>query len=225
VKPSAVLFDFGGTLDATGLAWKDRMLAVCRAEGVDVRADRFDSAFYRADDALVGAIPATLTLSQTVHRLVAGLADALDLGNGGRVDRIAARFVEDASRAVRANLSILTALARRYRLGIVSNFYGNLETVCTDLGLRPLFPVIVDSTVVGCVKPHPKIFAVALDALGVAPAEATFVGDSLPRDMAGARAVGMAHVWLAGSHVREPRACCAEDRVIRSLDELPELFS
>ena len=46
----------------------------------------------------------------------------------------------------------------------------------------------------------------------------TFVGDSLPRDMAGARAVGMPHIWLSGD--RAGAACCAGDRVIRTLDDL-----
>ena len=221
----ALLFDFGGTLDAAGHTWKERMLRLCRAEGVCVTAERFDRAFYQADDALVGAIPASLTLSETVERLVAGLAAALDVGNGGRVERIAARFVDDATASVRDNLVLLSRLAGRYPLGIVSNFYGNLERVCGDLGLRPLFRVIVDSTIVGCVKPDRRIFAHALAELGVPPARATFVGDSLPRDMAGARDIGMPHVWLASEAVREPSACCPGDRVIRSLQELSGLLS
>jgi FMN phosphatase YigB (HAD superfamily) len=57
-----------------------------------------------------------------------------------------------------------------------------------------------------------------VDALRVAPAEATFVGDSLSRDMAGARAMGMPHIWLAGGAAGT--ACCAGDRVIRTLIDL-----
>ncbi|MBI3976278.1 MAG: HAD family hydrolase, partial [Armatimonadetes bacterium] len=32
----ALLFDFGGTLDADGVPWKDRIFTLYRAEGVDV---------------------------------------------------------------------------------------------------------------------------------------------------------------------------------------------
>jgi putative hydrolase of the HAD superfamily len=215
---AAVLFDFGGTLDGT-LPWKDRMFRILRAEGVEVTPERFDPLFYRADDALVGAIPDTLPLADTVGRLAAGLGAALRLSDD-LVQHVARRFVDDTTRSVRDNLSLLSELSRRYELGIVSNFYGNLPRVCEDLGLRPLFGVIVDSTEVGWTKPDPRIFTHALAKLGLLADAATFVGDSLPRDMAGARGVGMAHIWLTAETASAPRPCCADDRVIRSLGDL-----
>src|SRR5262249_15398138 len=51
-----VLFDFGGTLDADGIPWKTRFFHLCRAEGLTADPERFDPAFYAADDALVGTI-------------------------------------------------------------------------------------------------------------------------------------------------------------------------
>jgi putative hydrolase of the HAD superfamily len=44
---------------------------------------------------------------------------------------------------------------------------------------------------VGRRKPDPEIFQRALDALGVAPQEALFVGDTLASDIAGAAALGL----------------------------------
>ncbi len=83
---------------------------------------------------------------------------------------------------------MLAALAGRYRLGMVSNFYGNLEAVCDDTGVRKLFGIIMDSARVGCEKPDPRIFGAALDGpRRHSRLAAMFVGDSLPRDMAGAR--------------------------------------
>ena len=218
---AAILFDFGGTLDGT-LPWKDRMLRLCRAEGVVVAPERFDAAFYAADDVLVSKIPHTLSLAETVRRLTLGLGAALDLSDG-LVERIARRFVDDTTGCVRDNVSLLSELSRRYHLGIVSNFYGNLAGVCEDVGLRPLFGVIVDSATVGWTKPDPRIFEHALHELGVHADEATFVGDSQARDMAGARGIGMAHIWLAGE-ASQPRPCCPGDRVIRSLAELRGLL-
>lgn len=217
---AAVLFDFGGTLDGA-LPWKERMFRFLRAEGVEVTPERFDPLFYRADDALVGAIPDTLSLAETVGRLAAGLGAALGLSDD-LVEHVARRFVDDTTRCVGDNLSLLSELSRRYELGIVSNFYGNLSRVCEDLGLRPLFGVIVDSTEVGCTKPDPRIFIHALAQLGLQPGAATFVGDSLPRDMAGARGVGMPHIWLTGESASRP--CCADDHVIGSLSELRGLL-
>ena len=116
--PRAILFDFGGTLDAAALTWKERLFDLCRAEGVVVTPDRFDPLFYGADDALVGAIPATLSLDETVRRLVAGLGTALGLGDDRLVDRIATVFLDHTTRAVRDNVSSLSPLASRYRLEI-----------------------------------------------------------------------------------------------------------
>ncbi len=219
-----VLFDFGGTLDADGLAWKARFLRLCREEGLVTAPERFDSAFYAVDDALVGTIPATLSFRDTVGRLAAGLTHALG-GHHALHARIANRFIEEALARLRRNTPLLARLHRRYRLGIVSNFYGNLVTVCHNAGIRPFFAVIIDSARVGCAKPDPRIFRSALDALGMEPADVVFVGDSLPRDMAGARAVGMRHIWLAGDAAPPAAPCCPGDRVIRSLGDLEEALA
>src|SRR5262249_27217096 len=133
-------------------------------------------------------------------------------------------FLEDARRRLRQNTPLLRRLSRRYRLGIVSNFYGNLVTVCQNAGIAAMFGVIVDSTHVGRVKPDPLLFTRALDARRVAPPDAVFVGDSLSRDMAGARAVGMRHIWLAGGAAPHEAPCCPDDRTIYSLAELEELL-
>ena len=68
-----LLFDFGGTLDADGVAWKDRFHALYRAEGLDMAAEAFAPVFFAADDALVGGLPPTAGLSETVHALGANL--------------------------------------------------------------------------------------------------------------------------------------------------------
>jgi FMN phosphatase YigB (HAD superfamily) len=59
----------------------------------------------------------------------------------------------------------------------------------------------------------------------VAPAAATFVGDSRPRDMEGARALGMRHVWLVDAAAPAAAPCCTGDPVIRSLDELEAVLA
>jgi HAD superfamily hydrolase (TIGR01509 family) len=221
---AAVLFDFGGTLDADGLPWKERVYRLFRDEGAVVTRDRFDPAFYAADDALVGALPATTSYRVTVERLASGVAAALELDDRDVAPRVAGRFLADSLRTLDGNAPLLRELSRRYQLGIVSNFYGNLAQVCEDAGIRSLFGVLVDSAEVGFTKPAPRIFQHALDALGVSAARATFVGDSLPRDMAGARGVGMRHIWLVGDEPSAAAPCCRGDRQIRSLRELEAIL-
>ena len=82
------------------------------------------------------------------------------------------------------------------RLGVVSNSDGRVEEALVAAGLRDCFDVVLDSALVGVEKPDPAIFRAALAALGVAPAEALYVGDLYDVDVVGARAAGMEAVLL-----------------------------
>ncbi len=93
---------------------------------------------------------------------------------------------------------VLRELARRgLRLGVVSNADGRVRAQLERAGLAPFFAVIIDSAEVGVSKPDPAIFRMAAARLGVAPAEAVYVGDIYQVDVAGARAAGMRGLWLA----------------------------
>ena len=222
--PTALLFDFGGTLDSAGVPWRERVLRLCAEEGLPTSRAVFDPIFYQADDALVGQVPSTLSLEETVSRLVTGVALGLGCPDQRIIDRVAKRFVEETLATARGHVPLLERLARRYRLGIVSNFYGNLTSVCHEIGLADLFTTLVDSARVGSVKPEAAIFRHALGALAVEASRAVFVGASVVRDMAGARGVGMPHVWLAPASAREARPCCPRDIVIHALSELEGLL-
>lgn len=82
------------------------------------------------------------------------------------------------------------------RLGVVSNSDGRAEEALIAAGLRDLFEVVVDSAIAGVEKPDPRIFLGALDALGIAPEEALYVGDLYEVDIVGARAAGMTAALL-----------------------------
>jgi putative hydrolase of the HAD superfamily len=82
------------------------------------------------------------------------------------------------------------------RLGVVSNSDGRVEEALVAAGLRDCFDVVLDSALVGVEKPDPAIFRAALAALGVAPAEALYIGDLYDVDVVGARAAGMEAVLL-----------------------------
>jgi FMN phosphatase YigB (HAD superfamily) len=226
-----LLFDFGGTLDADGVAWKERFYALYCAEGLDMTADAFESSFFAADDALVGGLAPATDLSGTVHALVANLEVELarrgagnERSNGDRDERVASRFLSDASAAFLRNRPVLAALSKRYRLGVVSNFYGNLEAVCHSAGLGSLFAIVVDSHCVGAEKPDPAIFRAALEPLGATPPTTAFVGDSLRRDREGARRSGMRFVWMVPKGISAAEAQAGvEPPVEHTLTELSDL--
>jgi putative hydrolase of the HAD superfamily len=69
--------------------------------------------------------------------------------------------------------------------------------ICTsDGGQAAQVAVVVDSDVVGVEKPDPAIFRIALDALGLAPDDCLYVGDTVHFDVNGARAAGLRPVHL-----------------------------
>jgi HAD superfamily hydrolase (TIGR01509 family) len=92
--------------------------------------------------------------------------------------------------------SLTKLRAAGLRLGIVSNSDGRVDEALSAAGLREYFDVVLDSALVGMEKPDPAIFQAALDALGVAPGEALYVGDLYEVDVVGAQAAGMEAVLL-----------------------------
>lgn len=224
-----VLFDFGGTLDADGVAWEERFYALYESAGLAMTAGAFAPAFYAADDALVGRLAPTAGFQETVSALAANLEAQLAARNSAIGDvvsadsrrgrRVAKGFLSRASAILARNRIALEALSRRYQLGVVSNFYGNLEAVCDSARLAPLFGAMVDSHRVGVQKPDPAIFRTALDALHAAPETTLYVGDSLRRDGEGARRAGLAFAWITPDD-SEPHAA----PVAAALGELPQLL-
>lgn len=233
-----VLFDFGGTLDSDGVAWKERMHAHYRSEGLALSAEDFAAVFYAADDPLVGGLPEDADLAITVVGLARNLeaelsrgtreAPAHSAGPGSRrAELVAERFLAAAEASFARNRPLLHRLGQRYRLGVVSNFYGNLEAVCRGAGLVPPLAVMIDSQKLGAEKPDPAIFHAALDALGARPETTLMVGDSLRRDREGARRTDMGFVWIAPADVQaaEVRARGPLDHpVVARLSDLEEML-
>ena len=88
--------------------------------------------------------------------------------------------------------------ARGVATGVVSNFDGRLPGILAGLGLAALLDVVMLPGEARAAKPDPRIFALALARLGVAPAAAVFVGDDRARDLEGARAAGLSAIDATG---------------------------
>jgi len=91
---------------------------------------------------------------------------------------------------------------RGYHVGSVTNRGLGGELFREELrhhGLLDLFEVLSISCEIGYLKPDPRIFRHALDALGVEPEETVMVGDSLRADVGGAKALGMTAVLKRNS--------------------------
>lgn len=105
------------------------------------------------------------------------------------------------------------------RLGVVSNWDCSLAGVLDELGVGDRFGAVSVSALVGAAKPDPRIFAHALERLGVPAEEALHCGDRPRYDCAGARAAGLRAVVVDRAGAEGDGPCPR----IRSLLELVAL--
>lgn len=120
---------------------------------------------------------------------------------------------------------ILHTLRDSYRLGLITNGPTLIQQAKIErFDLAALLDVLVISEEVGVAKPDPRIFAIALERLGVAPGQALFVGDSPEHDLRGAAAAGVDAVWLNRHGGVLPEGLPAPLATITRLDELLPLL-
>ncbi|HEY0777811.1 MAG TPA: HAD family hydrolase, partial [Gemmatirosa sp.] len=195
--PRAILFDFGGTLDADGLPTIAQFHAAYRAEGGRHDTAAFGTAFRGSDHRLAALTDiATLGYTATVAAQARLLADLCADEPAVDWSAVAARVTAGARAVVARNRPVLEAIRGRARLGVVSNFTGNVDRCLGELGLLDVFDTVADSALVGHAKPDPEVFHIALRALGTAPDDALMVGDNPFADVRAAAAVGLATCWL-----------------------------
>lgn len=83
-----------------------------------------------------------------------------------------------------------------YRLAVVSNWHGNLETVLKELNIFHYFDCIADSHLVGHEKPDRRLFDFTLEQMNLGPNEVVHVGDLYYTDIVGAQEAGIDTVLL-----------------------------
>ena len=223
----AVLFDLGNTLHHLDHAW----IADCiSAHGHPTSARQVQEAEYlgkaEVDRRFRARDPGNDSSRQTDY--VGIILDALGVP-ADRQPAIAEAFHAENRRASVWRVmhddtpDVLAALrARGLRLGVVSNADGRIAAALAATGLDRHLDAIIDSHVVGVEKPDPRIFQMALDRCGVAPAEAIFVGDIYEIDVVGARSAGLTALLLDPLGLYEAVDCERIERLGQLLDLLPE---
>jgi len=118
---------------------------------------------------------------------------------------------------------------RRLRVsGIATAILSNgspamLTPVIEAAGMQDLFDAALSIEEVGIYKPHPSVYQLAVDCLGI-PAHAIAFLSSNGWDAYAASASGMRAVWCKREVKPRERLPGAPEREIRSLDELPGLL-
>jgi len=240
---SAFLFDFGGTLDGP-LHWLDRFLDQYRAAGIAITRDELDQAYEHATRAgyravkvvqrfgmidlirfLVGS-QVEFIARQGPERIRASLQSLDSRARHRTVEQITEGFVRITREGLEESRGVLETLKERFRIGVVSNFYGNLDRILHEAELTKAVDTVADSTQVGSFKPEARIFETALRELGVKPVDAVMVGDSLAKDCAPAHRLGLKTVWYRSGtsvHPHSEQELPVADLTIASLGELTSI--
>jgi putative hydrolase of the HAD superfamily len=106
----------------------------------------------------------------------------------------------------------LADLSGQFKMGVVSNFriINGIEELLEIHDLRKYFEFVVTSVAEGWRKPHPAIYAKALELASVSPGQVVFVGDDFENDYTAPMKLGMRPVHLDRYGRRpglEPRVC------------------
>lgn len=111
-----------------------------------------------------------------------------------------------------------------YRLGLLTNGAPDLQREkLAASGLEPFFASVIISGEHGVGKPAPAIFEIMLKQLGVTASETIMIGNSLERDIAGARAAGIRSVWVDLGVTKE-KSDVQPDFIITELSQLIPLI-
>ena len=213
----ALIFDYGGTIDTNSVHWSEVLWEGYQHANVPVSKEEFRTSYVFAERAL-----AKHPYIKPHHNFLELLKIKCDLETGDLVQRgvwqttenerlyisneIAQYCYEYVLRGLETTRPILAALAEKYPMVLVSNFYGNIETILADFEL-PYFKHIVESAVVGVRKPDPQIFQLGVDALRtltgksekeLPASDIVVIGDSFSKDIVPATKIGCQTIWIKG---------------------------
>ncbi|HEX3704718.1 MAG TPA: HAD family hydrolase [Vicinamibacterales bacterium] len=234
MTPRAVFFDVDFTLIFPGPTFRgEGYRDFCARYGMDADPAKFDAA-------VVSAAPLLDAPDGDLHEYDAEIFVAYTRriieqmgGAGPRLDACAREIFGEWAACRHFELyddvpAVLRALSEAgLRLGLISNSHRCLASFQSHFELEGLIAAAVSSSDHGFMKPHPSIFAAALQLAGARPDEAVMVGDSLRQDVDGALRSGMRAVLLhRGSAPHEEAAALAARGVpvVDSLRELPRLI-
>ena len=196
-----IIFDYGGTLDSHGDHWSHIILDAWHDAGVRLSAEDFIPAYIHGERALAipGAVAPTDTFLELMHRKIVAESSMIAPRPDSRTCEKAARSCYESARSCTAEAAgMLEKLSQDYPLAVVSNFYGNLDAVLEDFGLRRFFTAVIESARAGVRKPDPAIFRLGAEALGLPPAQILAIGDSMDKDIIPAAAAGCRTLLIEG---------------------------
>lgn len=212
-----IIFDYGGTIDTNAVHWSEVLWMGYEHVKIPVSKEDFRQSYVVAERALAKhpyiqphhnfldllTIKCELETKDLVER---GVWKVGETERKEKSDAVATYCYQHVLEVLSVSRPVIAHLAQQYPLVLVSNFYGNIETILKDFQLE-YFQHVIESAVVGVRKPDPQIFQMGVEALrkvtgksaNELPAEDILVvGDSYSKDILPATKIGCQTVWIKG---------------------------
>lgn len=225
--PECLIFDLFGTLVEYEVGRTSQDFSLCYQKAIELGCVRSSTNFVLVWDTAFREMEQQVAPENgEFHMLDVCDLVVKELGiNASPLEKeqLVSRYIEGWSAMVTpvpGAAGLLKRLSKHYRLALISNTHypPMVSTLLNSMGLTGLFEVVTLSVDVGRAKPHPLIFELTLETLGLTADEVIYVGDSYEHDYQGARSAGI-DCYLIGKHARVPR-----DRQLRNILDLAISF-
>ena len=202
-----IIFDYGGTLDTNSRHWSEVLWSKYEEYHVPVGKADFREAYVYGERTLariplvkpednfhdVLCIKTKLQMEYLIEQGKLEQTDAMEYAV-----KIADSCYQYVLSVLEKTRPVVQSLSRKYKLVLVSNFYGNIQSVLKDFELDDFFSDVIESSVVGVRKPDPAIYRLGVEVLKLPAENVLVVGDSFSKDMVPAKTVGCKVAWLKG---------------------------
>ena len=240
----SLIFDYGGTLDTDGLHWSHVLweaytrtaARLPQARGLgEITWEAFRAAYVYGERTL-GQRPIvqpeddfhTVLLRkvdlETQYLQEQGLWTVPEADRRTVIAALSDYCNRYVLRRMETSRRLLQHFSGKYRLVLVSNFYGNVRAVLRSYGLT-CFGAVIESAEVGIRKPDPAIWQLGIEAAGTPAAQCAVIGDSFGKDIRPAHSLGCETVWLKGrGWDREEADESLPTHVIHTIGELADIY-
>ncbi len=197
-----LLFDFGGTIDTGGIHWFRYFLQSYKEFDLDIDEDIFREAYIFAERRMAKIIiPPDTRLSETLGLKIYSQINYLRKNTSIQISdktgrNICNNIFHKVSKTIAGNIEYLSILKQFYKIGIVSNFYGNLKSIMQEFEVLYQIDCLIDSGEINIRKPDKTIWQMGIDALKLENNEVVIIGDSYKNDIAPAIELGARSIWL-----------------------------